>query len=108
MSTQVVHSTPITLGPFLRLILTLHCEPDTARGPQQPAGRAPNLSAAAANEQTPLAGTGCHLSTRALTLGPFLTLLLTLREGSSWSERDCWPGAKAPRGAVLAARYVSR
>ncbi|HEY5177169.1 MAG TPA: hypothetical protein VII95_16545 [Terriglobales bacterium] len=110
MKTQVVHSTSATLDPFLRLILKLATqhEAETVENLQSPGDEAPNLSAAAASEQQPGAETARHVFTRALTLGPFLTLLLTLHNRGSWTERDWWQNSTAPRRVVLAARYVSR
>jgi hypothetical protein len=110
METQTVHWTPATLGPFLRLILklTTQHEAATVESLQSPVGGAPDLSAAAAREQPPGVETARHIFTSATTLGPFLTLLLTLHNRSSWTDRDWWQSSTAPRGAILAARYVSR
>jgi hypothetical protein len=110
MSTQVVHSTPPTLGPFLKLILTLtlQCEAEMAERKQNPSGEAPNMSAAAAKDPQQKTRPVRCFSTHATTLGPFLTLLLTLHHASSWTDRDWWRDPTAPRGAALAARYVSR
>ena len=109
MKTQTVHSTPATLGPFLRLILTLPAqhEAETLEKLQCPAAEARDLGAAAASgHQAP--GATSRVSTRAQTVGPFFTLLLTLHHPSSWADPDCWQGSRAPCGAILAARYVSR
>jgi hypothetical protein len=110
METQVVHWTPTTLGPFLRLILTLtlHCEAEAAQDMQRPADEAPYSQSSMATERQAGARMLPHVFTRATTLGPFLTLLLTLHNRSSWIERDWWQGSTTPPGAVLAARYVSR
>ncbi len=110
MKTQVVHWTPMTLGPFLRLILTLtlHCEAEAAQDRQRPADEAPHFSSSITTKRQPGTRMSPRVSTRATTLGPFLTLLLTLHNRSSWTERDWWQAATTPRGAVLAARYVSR
>lgn len=110
MKTQIVRSAPTTLGPFLRLVLMLatHREAETVENPPSPGDEAPDSSAAAVREQQPVPEAAHHVFTRALTLGPFLTLLLTLHNRSSWIERDWWQNSTAPRGAVLAARYVSR
>ncbi len=110
MKTQVVHWTPTTLGPFLRLILTLtlHCEAEAAQDMQSPADEAPHFRSSKTTERQPGTRMSAHVSTRATTLGPFLTLLLTLHNRSSWMERDWWQGSATPRGVVLAARYVSR
>jgi hypothetical protein len=110
MKTQVVHWTPTTLGPFLTLILTLtlHCEAEAAQDMQRPADEAPHFRSLIATEKQPGTRMSPHIFTRATTLGPFLTLLLTLHDRSSWIERDWWQVPATPRGAVLAARYVSR
>ncbi len=110
MKTKVVHWIPTTLGPFLRLILTLtlECEADAAQDMQRPADEAPHFNTSIATKRQPGARMSPHVSTHAITLGPFLTLLLTLHNRSSWIERDWWQGSATPRGAVLAARYVSR
>ena len=63
-------------------------------------------AAAASGHQAP--GATSRVSTRAVTVGPFFTLLLTLRHTGSWADRDWWQGSKSPRGAILAAHYVSR
>ncbi len=109
MKTQTVHSTPATLGPFLRLILTLpaHDEAGMLEKLQCPAAEARDLSAAAASGHQVSEATS-RVSTRAQTVGPFFTLLLTLRHTRLWADRDWWQGSEAPRGAILAARYVSR
>jgi hypothetical protein len=109
MKTQTVHSTPATLGPVLRLILTLTAqhEAETLENLQCPAAEARDLSAAAASEHQVSEATS-RVSTPAQTVGPFFTLLLTLRHTSSWADPDCWQGSRAPCGAILAARYVSR
>ncbi len=107
MKTLVVDSTPTRLGPFLKLILTLtlQWEAEAEEDMQKPASQPPN---SAANEQQPKSNSTRRVFTHGTTLGPFLTLLLTLHNRSSWIERDWWKGPTAPRGAVLAARYVSR
>ena len=109
MKTQAAHSTPATLGPFLRLILTLaaHDEAGMLEKLQCPAAEARDLSAAAAGGHQ-ASGATSRVSTRAQTVGPFFTLLLTLRHTSSWADRDCWQGSKSPCGAILATRHVSR
>jgi hypothetical protein len=48
------------------------------------------------------------VSTNAITLGPFLALLLTLRHGTPHSDSVRQPSAGLPKGAVLAVRCVSR
>jgi hypothetical protein len=109
METQVVHSSP-RLGPFLNLILTLTLqrEAETAKDWQNPAGYTPDMNATAVEQQSG-AKRIPHVFTRA-----FLALLLraqsrgTLHHASSLTGRDRWQGLTAPRGAVLAARYVSR
>ncbi|MGA3054076.1 MAG: hypothetical protein ABSD63_07700 [Candidatus Korobacteraceae bacterium] len=111
MKTQVVHSSPTTLGPFLKLILTLTLqgEAETAQKLQNSAGGAPDLSATATGEQQRVVGRARYVLTRA-----FLTLLLgaqsrgTSHHAGSLTDRDWRQGSTAPRGAVLAARYVSR
>ncbi len=109
MKTQATHSNPIMLGPFLRLVLTLpaHDEAITLEKLQCRVAEARDLSAAAAREHQASEATS-RVSTRAMTLGPFFTLLLTLHHPRLWAERDWWQGSKVPRGAVLAAHYVSR
>jgi hypothetical protein len=109
MKAQAVPIRTTTLGPFLRLVLTLPA-PDKAMTLEKLQCRVAevrDLSAAAASEHQVSEATS-RVSTRAMTLGPFLTLLLTLHHPSSWTDRDWWQGSKAPRGAVLAAHYVSR
>lgn len=112
MKTQVFHSSPTTLGTFLNLILTLRLqgEAEIAKDSQNSAGETPNLSALAATGERQSRARGCAMSlTRA-----FLALLLQVQSrrtshyASSLTDRDWWPGSTAPRGAVLAARYVSR
>jgi hypothetical protein len=111
MKTQVGHSTPTTLGPFLRLIrkLATQLEADAVDKLQNPAREAPDLRATAAGEQRPGAETARHVLTRA-----FLTLLLrsqshgAVHSDSSLTDREWWQGSAAPRGAVLVARYASR
>ena len=48
------------------------------------------------------------VSTNAITLGPFLALLLTLRHLAPNGDQGRQPGPVLPRGAVLAVRCVSR
>jgi hypothetical protein len=111
VKTQVVHSSPTTLGPFLKLILTLTLqgEAETGQKLQNPAGGAPDLSATAVGEQQRVVDRARYVLTRA-----FLTLLLraqsrgTSHHASSLTDRDWWQGSTDPRGAVLVARYVSR
>jgi hypothetical protein len=109
MKTQVVHSFP-SLGPFVKLILTLTLrrEAETGNDLQNPAGEGPDLSATAAGEQQREVKRARHVFTRA-----FLMLLLrsqsrgTLHYASSLTGCDRWQGLTVPRGAVLAARYAS-
>ena len=110
MKTQVVHSTPTTLGPFLRLILqvTTQYEAGMAEDPQSPVGGAPDLGRTPASDEGQMPKAEHYVFTRATTLGPFLTLLLTLHNRSSWIERDWWQSSTAPRGTILAARYVAK
>jgi hypothetical protein len=112
MKTQVVHSSPTTLGPFLNLILTLRLqgEAEIAKDSQNSPGETPNLSAFAATSERQRRAREYAMSlTRA-----FLALLLQAQSrrpshyASPLTNRDWWPGSMAPRGAVLAARYVSR
>ncbi|MGB8771922.1 MAG: hypothetical protein WCC92_20070 [Candidatus Korobacteraceae bacterium] len=110
MKTQRLYSTPTTLGPFLRLILALTAqhEVDTAENLQNPVAEAPGVSRAAVIDQKKAPEAADIVFTHAPTLGPFLTLLLTLQNRRSWLQRDWWQGPAIPRGAILAARYVSR
>jgi hypothetical protein len=109
MKALAVPSTTTTLGPFLRLVLTLpaHDEAMTLEKLQCRVAEVQDLGAAAASEHQVSEATS-RVSTRAMTLGPFLTLLLTLHHPRLWTDRDWWQGSEAPRGAVLAAHYVSR
>jgi hypothetical protein len=110
MKTQsVLHSTPSSLGPFARLILTLTAtrEAQPVEDPEGSLGETPGAGLEAASDE-PQATRQVSVSTHATTLGPFLTLLLTLHNNSSWIEREWWESSTAPRGAALAARYSSR
>jgi hypothetical protein len=109
MEAHVVHSTPSTTGPFLRLILALTSsrELKAVENLESPTGESRELNVAPTSDH-PLAQPN-HVSVNATTLGPFLTLLLTLHNRESWIERDWWEDSTAaPRGAILAAHYVSR
>jgi hypothetical protein len=110
LKTQAIQSTPSTVGPFLRLILTLTAahEAEPEEDLKSPASEARNLSVAAASREPQAPQVTHQVSTHATTLGPFLTLLLTLHNHSSWIEREWWESSTAPRGAALAARYTSR
>ena len=110
MKPQLVHSTPTTLGPFLRLLLTLTAQHDAETADLTiPARKLPTLcpDTTCSRSETPYAEHHV-VSTRAMTLGPFLTLLLTLHHRGTWIDSGWWPGAEIPRGAIFAARYVSR
>ena len=110
MKSQRVHSTPTTLGPFLRLLLTLaaHDNAETA-DLAIPGGELPVLrpDITCSRPEAPYAEHHV-VSTRAMILGPLLTLLLTLHHRGTWIDGDWWPGSTIPRGAIFAARYVSR
>jgi hypothetical protein len=110
MKTQVDHSTPSMLGPFLRLVLTIGAwdEAETADNLPSPGGEAQDFKADATREHQQAIQSPSHVSSRATTLGPFLTLLLTLHCASTWADSHWWPDSNVPRGAILAARYVSR
>jgi hypothetical protein len=110
MKTQVVRWIPTTLGPFLRLILTLTAQPEAEniQHLQSHAGEAPEVSADAVIDRQKVPEATHLVFTHATTVGPFLTLLLTLHNRRSWIERDWWQSPTLPRGAILAARYISR
>jgi hypothetical protein len=80
MKSQPIHSTPMTLGPFLRPLLTVvACHnaetADLAFPSPELSMLRPDITRS--RPETPYAEHHV-VSTRAMTLGPFLTLLLTL------------------------------
>ena len=88
------------LGPILRLIPTLHwtAKPRRRRNCKDP------LTRRRTPDPRQLLKKSRRLDvarfTRATTLGPFLTLLLTLHNRSSWIDDGRWQVATTPRGAV--------
>jgi hypothetical protein len=81
MKTQMAHSTPTTLRPFLRLIrqmTTQYQTEEVAAGPQALTNRPPDSRGIAGSDDGEAPRTSQYLFARAPTLGPFLTLLFTL------------------------------
>jgi hypothetical protein len=109
MESQQIQSTPTTLGPLVRLLLMLAAHHDAETADLQiPAAKLTDSRPAATCGRLQAPGPEHYVSTQAMTLGPFLTLLLTLHHRGTWIDGDWWPGSRIPRGAILAARYVSR
>jgi hypothetical protein len=109
MKSQQIQSTPTTLGPLVRLLLMLTAQHDAETADLQiPAAELTDLRPAATCGRLQAPRPEYYVSTGAMTLGPFLTLLLTLHDRGTWIDGDCCAESRVPRGAILAARYVSR
>lgn len=101
MGTEVVYTTSPALWAFVTLILTIAGTKATPAAPRS--GQSKAMDCRRILEILIGPGHRTQTCSRLLTLGPFLTLILTLRCRQPESSGACWPRSSLTCGEVESA-----
>jgi hypothetical protein len=110
MRTQIIRSRARTLGPFSTLILTLKVRKGTTEADEllrDATGETSTWTADRIGAEHQVIADRPTIRRPRVTLGPFVTLVLTVLDQGFRADSGCRQSSLLPRGAVFAARYVS-